>query len=511
MATHVLSAPTLISALMPSGGGTLASGDTIELSGHDLIIDTDAVSYPVTLSNAGATAHMELRDGGRIGLNATLPTSICPWVDPEHPLPVSDESKAIDGDPYRTALTANARAEIKLNGTFSLGGGPASLPTATREGNFWALLLSSSATNSLTFDRDLPLHPGDVLFNVSIQTNNAYNTVTVTAYDSASRTATIDNTSATRTVGHLWGLIAGGVLILLTGSLDNPRISAPTTAGTLNILGYSSSTNNSYAIGTTSTIIADRIAFKAQNNASSINIYGSGLLGENACVIARQVVADPLCASKYSAPKYICVSECATWRQQANYADVFVSKGGFVYNLTCARLIKNTKIVNLGIAGSRFGFIRAVSCTIQNEAVSDTQFENSGTVSRVARSSFPVDTDLPDAFYHAPATAADVPWRYEDYWVRKGETLRIACRAMRGGDDAKARVAIGEMAVWVPAEGMPTLAEWRCEGGQALEWQGGQIAWTNNTGEDCQVRVWTMATGLLGAYLRTWRATGGAL
>ena len=45
--------------------------------------------------------------------------------------------------------------------------------------------------------------------------------------------------------------------------------------------------------------------------------------------------------------------------------------------------------------------------------VSDTQYETSGTVSRVARSDFPTDTDLPDAFYFVPATTSDIPWRYE--------------------------------------------------------------------------------------------------
>lgn len=506
MTTHVLPAPTLISALMPSGGGSLESGDTIELSGHDLIIDTDAVSYPITLSNSSATAHMEMRNGGRIRLNATLPSLICPWVDPENPLPESN---------YAAGLSGNASAEIQLVGNISLGGGPSSLPTATRPGNFWALCAStpSSSSAQITFDRDFPLHAGDIVFNANGRTNNLYNLCTVVAYDAQTRTATLDKSSFSHTVGNLWGLLAGGVFITrVSPSPDVTRssicLNAPCRAGTLNFYSnfYGGNNGSGAMAGTNSSLICDRVSYKMQCGTA---LGYNGLFGGGATCYAREILADILCASATSFPgiPYIHAGELATVFTNNVFCSLRADSG-FVYtvnNIVGRNIIANT------VNPIRHGISRLVNSFVANNPVDDTQFEISGTVTRVARTSFPVDTDLPDAFYHAPATEADTAWRYEAYWVRKGETLRLSCRAMRGGDTSSARVAIGEMSVWVPAEGMPTLAEWLCDGGQALEWQGGSLEWTNNTGEDCQVRVWSMATGANGAYLRVWRATGGAM
>lgn len=504
MATHMLQSDTLISALM-SSGGTLASGDTIELSGHALIIDADAVSSPVTLTNSGATAHLELRDGGRIKLNASLPTSICPWVDPANPLPESN---------YTTGLTANASAEIQLNGSFGLGGGPASLPTATRAGGFWALCLSSSDSSHVTFDRDFPLHPGDIIVNATSDAANTNNTCTVVSYDKVSRTAQIDNTGSQKTKGDLWFMLCGGVLLFRTGntSSSTPVITNTLQGGTINFLGYAygSGAVSIYAIAINSNVCATRIAYKMRNGGGNASKESSGLLTALSSVFARDVAADKLCTSA-TGKRFFIANELAASTIAGNEYDYISFCGGFVNSLDKAVFAKNATIKTAVETPNVFYQKRCVNCQINGIMVSDTQYEISGTVSRVARTDFPTDTDLPDAFYFAPATASDVPWRYEDYWVRKGETLRLSCRAMRGGDNGTARVAIGEMAIWVPAEGMPTLAEWVMDSGEPLVWRGGQIAWTNDTDEDRQVRVWSMGRGIHGAYIRVWQATGGAM
>lgn len=515
MATHVLSSDTPISSLMPSGGGTLASGDTIELSGHDLIVDSDAANYPVTLSNAGAAAHMELRNGGRIGLNATLPTSICPWVDPEHPLPESN---------YTAGLTGNASAEIQFRANISLGGGPASLPTATRPGNFWAIVLSSDSTTTLQFDRDFPLHAGDYIAN--LMQYNAIQRVKVASYDSATHTATLETALSRRTVGDTWSLVAGGVCLhkVSTSSWNATWLTSPASGGTLTLFSPAVTTNIGTVFGDNA--IFDRVLWGGCGSISGAtnSVFSADaktrIVGQLACGLV-QIGAS---SASFSFSNSSCIiGELATCSYAYDGNCIYSQK-----NVVSHRGIINATFVNKYSGIGNFCFtntsfkilptvtnnaqVRLIDCTVDGVSLpGDTTYLSTGTVTRVLRSDFPVDTDLPDAFYYAPATAADVPWRYEDYWVRKGETLRVSCRAMRGGDDAKALVAIGKMEVWVPSDGMPVLAEWRCEGGQALEWQGGSLEWTNDTGEDCQVRLWSMATGANGGYLRVWRATGGAM
>lgn len=500
MATYSLSEPTLISALMATWAGASDTAPTVALNGYDLIVDADAAAYNSTIANTGGTCHLELRDGGRIKLAATLPSTVCPWVDPEHPLPESN---------YTAGLTANASAEIQLSGAFGLGGGPAKLPTATRAGNFWGKATAFPSSNKIAFSRDLPLRPGDIIFPI----NPPMLFYTVASYDATTATCTIDRTidGNNKVVGLLFGLLAGGVCINILYSISRsvPVFSAKVRAGTLAIISsaYTGSVGGP-VFG--DSIIADRVASRTHQTYSPNNplIYNAdGYIQQATCtslmgggcgrVLVREAVAvEPYVAGSTVVSGVILSGiHTGTMRELGGHDDL---------------LMQNSHISGIPQIPESSG-LHLVHCEAGASVIDDSVFESSGTVTRVARTDFPVDTDLPDAFYHAPATAADTPWRYEDYWVRKGETLRIACRAMRGGDDAKARVAIGEMAVWVPANGMPTLAEWRCEGGQALEWQGGSVEWTNLTGEDCQVRVWTMATGLSGAYLRTWKATGGAL
>lgn len=471
MTMHVLPGPTLISSLMPSGGGSLVSGDTIELSGHGLILDTDAVEYPVTLLNNNEPAHLELKNGGRIRLNGTLPTSICPWVDPANPLPESN---------YSAGLTANASAEIQLAFSGGLGGGPANLPTATRDGNFWGKCVSASG-QTIVFDRDIALHSGDIIRCAT--TSDSYQ---VSAYDPITFTATFPS-SVSASAGSVWFVVAGGVLInrVVSGAGNNGLfIQSDISCGTLNLFSTrteGSSSTSFVGVSSNVCVFANRMCFAAGNASNYNGMFSTGVIAA--------------------------VRQLATPNLFKNSAGYCTCKSNELLAGTYTLGDSRKKIVAVRLCLPTSFSLKAGQIVIAGE----TQYTASGTVSRVSRTDFPVDTDLPDAFYFSPTTPKDVPWRHEDYWVRKGETLRLSCRAMRGGDTSSARVAIGEMGEWWPADGMPVLAEWRCDGGQALEWQGGSLEWTNDTGEDCQVRVWSMATGEHGAYLRVWRATGGAM
>ena len=125
---------TPISELVAQG---LADGDTIQLQGKNLVIDiitcgsadpdfTDEVDIGVTIKNdGGGECNLEFKDLTGIRLNATLPGTVHPWVDPDNPLPArlkDGDPRIIHDDPYCTKLTANARVEIQLAGNFSLGG-----------------------------------------------------------------------------------------------------------------------------------------------------------------------------------------------------------------------------------------------------------------------------------------------------------------------------------------------------------------------------------------------------
>lgn len=162
------------------------------------------------------------------------------------------------------------------------------------------------------------------------------------------------------------------------------------------------------------------------------------------------------------------------------------------------------------------GCVHLDNCTIQGVPTGDMYLQNGGTAIRTARTSFPVDTDLPDAWAHTPNAAAAVTWRYEDRWVRKGETLRIRARWMPAGASSRASVAITELATWWPdlwPIGAEALAKTEFAAGlEQLKWHDGAVEWRNDTGEDCQVRVWECVSGdTLGGYLRVWEATGGAM
>lgn len=477
------------------------SAPTIALNGHDLIVDADAISYNVTITNTGGTCHLELRDGGRIKLAATLPPSVGPWVDPENPLPESN---------YVAGLMGNASAEIQLNGNFSLGGAPASLPTATRNGHFWGKCVTSPTANSIVFDRDFPLRSKDYVFCISYY--NCCQLVEVSSYDSPTKTATFSTNLPTRNAGSVWALFAGGVAIINKGS--STVVNAPIRAGTVVVKSndgrcFSGETNICRCLfwhGTTS-----------YTNGDSAANPSIGFVNQLAC--QHLFPKDVNVSLKINEAAFMKFTHIDGVNIRGNlkinggvstgaigYLQDFGVSSGPGNVIHFANVNYPTMIIPRDKSAVSFS-----NCIIGNNQVEDTHFETSGTVSRVSRSSFPVDTDLPDAFYHAPATASDTTWRYEDYWVRKGETLRLSCRAMRGGDNGTARVAIGEMSVWVPAAGMPVLAEWKLDSGEPLVWRGRQIQWTNDMDEDRQVRVWSMGSGINGAYIRVWRATGGAM
>lgn len=510
MATHILPADTLLSTLLPSGGGSLASGDTIDFNGHALVMDCDAVDYPFTPANAGGVpCRLELRDLSRIKLNATLPATVHPWIDPAHPLPAAAEP-GIDGNPYRTPLTANARAEIQLNGGFGLGGGAADLPTETRSGNFWAKVVSSPGATELVFDRDLPLHPGDI---VAFSGAPAYSGwATAAGYDSETQKALFAGNldGGARAAGAICGICSGGVCVrsLYVGHISG-FITAPARAGTLVVVNCARQRLNG-AVLNGSAIAADRLAVNISADANTSGLIAAGT------VIARQVLCGALLRGGGA---FVRIGTCVCTRLVSDGAicSGHVEIGDMRQQEAGSGSIGLQGTLSVEIHGpDRLGGTVPVArekCALRT---GDTTQIGAGTVTRTARTDFPAATDLPDAFFHAPATAGDVTWRCEDRWVRKGETLRMRVRWMPAATGARASVAVTDLAVWWPdlwPIGAEALAKAEFAAGlEQLKWHDGAVEWRNDTGEDCQVRVWECVSGdTLGGYLRVWESTGGPM
>ena len=511
MATITLFTDTLISALMPSGGGSLASGDTIQLAGHSLIVDADAVDYPVTIANSGEDANLELRDLGRIKLNATLPANVHPWIDRAHPLPVSAEP-GIDGDPYRTSLTANARAEIQLNGNFGLGGGVASLPTATRGGAFYSQVTSSPSSTQLTFGDDMGLHVGDKL--AILETTNLQ-TLDVTAYDSATRTVTLASSANRMTVGDLWGIVAGGVCINHLSSGNIRFVTKAMTAGTLVVFGPTSG-NASVCIYNFATVTAERLMVSIGNIGANAN----GLISRGV-LRARQIVSNQKIVTQDAVVAVVADDVAA---QAIGYYDTENSSSAALKILRGRVGAQHAWTDNLfgcksQVSFSNFVFPNASSVARPINQFQIVDFDNctigTAQIGRQAITLSGSATETTDGWLFAPATAEDIAWRYTDRVVAPGATLRLRCAWFREGTDAtRASVAVTDPATWWPQLwplGAEALASVEFTGGTA-DWRSELLSWRNTGTEAATVRVWECVTGTpAGGYLKVEEVKGGAL
>lgn len=526
MATHTLTADTLISTLMPSGGGSLASGDTINLSGRSLIVDADAVDYPVTIANSGVDANLELRDLGRIKLNATLPANVNPYIDPAHPLPVSAEP-GIDGDPYRTNLTANARAEIQLNGNFSLGGGAAILPTETRDGPFWSKVVSWANNTSCTLARPMPLHVGDLLMRCG--STAAWGVITfgrVASYNETTLNVTFsESVGSGLNAGDALGIVAGGVVLYRPYHPRNCVLVSPCNAGTLNFVSVGSTDGWGNGL-TESTLRAHRVGM-ATYGAVGAEYQACGICGVNSSVVIEEAVAHALCFVGGANPVLSAsaiIGELAATGMASLYpvslsgSSVRVG-GGYLREYLLFSSPTYAAGGGCGVFASLSGMelgaypntgkkggVELNQCTVGGNPVDSKLVTSSGTVTRTERGGWYMN-------YHAPATATDSTWSYTDRTVAPGATLRLACTWSReGGSATRASVAITDTATWWPqlwlvGENALSSTEFSgvAESQQLLTWR--------NTGTEArQVRVWECVTGSTGGgYLKVEEVKGGAL
>ncbi len=544
MATITLTEDRLISSLMPSGGGSLASDDTIQLAGHSLIIDADAVDYKVNLANSGGACRVELRDGGRVSLGFTpnntvqsLPSNVELYIDPENPLPADFEEES----QYITGFTANARAEVILpQWISSLGGSAYNIPTKTRAGNFWAFSVSYPASNKVQFDRPMPVHVGDGLMFLSAW--NALGTYVVTAVESdtvceVSREISSSIRNKTTTVG----LLAGGVVIRTDagGATLDPNspgiLSAPCKAGTLAVIGNGSRTSvGSFFIYNSAPLVADRFVggmapgFSYAETAMSV---GFG----NSSVRIKQCITPTIWSGMNSATalrnriKNAQFDEAAFFSLcwSANFCDCLapITIGGGAWGTSLldgaganmpnssglAAHLKNVSAPFIASPNIGYGAVHLENCTLANVATGDLWLSSSGTVKKMDEEVGGVS----GTWIHSPATSSDATWRHTDRTVPAGATLRLRCAWRRDGSAAtRASVAVTDTSTWWPRLwplGADALASVEFTGGSA-DWRSELLAWRNTSSDAATVRVWECVTGTTaGGYLKVEEVKGGQL
>lgn len=511
----------------------IADGDTINLGGFNLIVKDNCCAaseyldrpnhynFGVKLSGTGK---LELMDGGGIKLNATLPTTINPWIDPEHPLPVcySGDSSTwpFPNDPYRTTLTANARAEIQLAGNFGLGGGGARLPTETRVGNFYAHAVSYPTASKVVFDRDLPLHVGDVLYRMTTLGSDQWS-FSVIGLDEQTGAWVVDGSYPTTDNSELFGVLAGGVVIRVASNMTRDLIGSDAKGGTINVLHASTSFK---MCGDSVNLFFDKFAEGGHpgvnlNKTNTQSGWGFGAYGRYE--FGKLIALELYHGSNGDGRFCLVAQDAAIFRPIWNYAStsvpysdsskVIIHRGeigrAFVAvprNCLDISLVLENVTAPIGFEQGIFGVAHLKNCNIPNAPTGDVIFGTNGSVTLQGDKSF----------YHNPATSTDVTWRYTDNLIQPNSTLRINCKWATDSQTSLASVAITNQATWWPQLwklGVEPLAKVEFDSSTPNE-QIKILSYRNTSDEPMQVRVWECVTGNTdGGYLSTKVVRGGPM
>lgn len=549
--TYYLQDRTNLSSLFPQFDANEDLEPIIECSGYDLIlnegcncVDPDRITSPggqpaiynITIKNGGTTNKLILEDKSRIRLKATLPTNVCPFVNPDKPLPYCDP---VTGS-YVTGLTANARCEIQLSGNFALGGGPASLPTEQRPGNWYGNQINyvkQDDIKTISFLDDFNIHEGDIIAPASW---NLYR-CKILSYDSITYSAIIE--TPMETFPSYWYSCSGGIVIhSLISNKNTPFINADTVGGTINLIAENTSnqtinlfdncccnikrccstldittTNttgsnktNSSLLGKTLTLKIDEVGagyltsdFGSRDSSGAINFITEtvvcGIIGGyynnhsttniNRTPIDQKIILKTVINGTSNANFITMVGKLGKEWEIRNSPNVSVSPS-YIY--------------------SRKSYVHLINCG----NILERLVEKDGTVTRVLRSDFPLTTDLPNAWHHVPVNATNATWRYEEHFIRNGETFTFNCKFLPGDENTVAKIAITDDNYWFPISHgiIPAFVEHSFENKNPLEWEYGYITYKNDLGYDRQIRFWEIVFGSTeGGYIKSWRASGGVL
>ena len=379
------------------------------------------------------------------------------------------------------------------------------MPTETRPGNWYAIVLGYPATNKVKLDRKLNLHVGDYLSNHSTYTNNI---LKVIDYDEPNDTVTLDNSYGTRTNNRYCSIFGGGICIhQLSGTAT--IINAPLVGGHIGVLSHN---RNSPMIA--NIIICD---FLYVGNIGTNNIDQTITFGKD-CYINKcscWTIYGWTGGTYTSNLGYININELVVYYAFGNDG----TNSGSLYKANIKKLMCTATAGNVVYWSYTNGCDTTPKAGSRGTAIYKNIIRTStGTMTKTSRSNFPVDTDLPDAWYHKPSSATNVTFRYEDYYVKNGETIQFHIRWLPI-NTAKASLAITDMVTWWPDiwqlkpiaysyTEIPSVQS----GLQQAQWCQYSIKWFNDTGEDQQIRLWECVTNDTdGGLIRTWRSLGGTL
>lgn len=516
-----LTQDTTMSELVNDSDIPLVDADTIQLKGHNLIVDiitcgsadpdyNDEVNIGVTVKNdGGGECNLEFKDLSGIRLNATLPVTVYPWVDPDNPLPVitKDPRKVIHGDPYCTKLTANARAEIQLAGNFSLGGGSASLQTITRSDKWYSNIVTWPSNTECELEDILNVHKNDMFGIICGGDNAGFYRIT----NIQSKTITISESPLGnyRPTSGVCCIMGGGFMIKGLHNNTTPMINQNINFGALSILKNASNGNS---IFTNAIIIGDRLIGMPHVNGRT---WAKSLCQGISCAIINDIATPCLKGENIGGSKIKVIAKniLTTYNmgtgdcQNDIIADYFVGCS-FIFGTNTTVRVHSKVITSNGIGMDRgtmdkYSFIHG-----ENWA-----YYNNRNVYQISTGTVQFYEDK-KAWQHKPTNATYTTWRYTDRLIppHKYLFLRIFRLVESASQNSEARVAITDTANWYPETKFGALADIVIRDIETDKWQTYSLKWRNDSDEPQQVRVWECASGSTdGGYLRVEEATGGPM
>lgn len=547
-----LTQDTTMSELVNDSDIPLVDADIIQLKGHNLIVDiitcgsadpdfTDEVNMGVTVKNdGGGECNLEFKDLSGIRLNATLPGTVHPCVDPDNPLPVftKDPRKVIHGDPYCTKLTANARVEIQLAGNFSLGGGSASLPTETREGKFYAKIKTITSNTEIEFDDNIDLHKNDYLINYYLWDSN---TCKVSSYNSTTKIAILSSALRYTYTNKYCASYGGGILVYRISNGGNAIINADINFGALSILGTNTKKeNNNFLSFSNCKVIGNRLNCMSYIDSDVTNNHDrQGYFCQSANLNVKNVVAwylvpyGPHSNSRYFADSCIFIENAifyaffntdANHNYQYAYNNIHIKIKNLITNFLAQGQIysgileienvnvwdTNSQLVSKGDfqTPGKFALLYYGQAHFRLKDLYNAIVEEPGILSLVEKN------NVKNIWHHMPSNTYNTTWKYSDHLISPKSILRLKVRRMveSASSASEARVAITDTANWYPQTKYGALSELVMNNLETDRWHTFNLQYKNPTDEPLQVRVWECVSGSTdGGYLKVEEATGGPM
>jgi hypothetical protein len=483
------------------GGSTPANGDQLYLGGYTIFCDTDLSAHATGFDFEG-TGTLLMKDGAYIRLSDEIPSGIAvqfgePTGTGDGPLPATGSL------PYNASAgfvwTANLNGVIK---------GPLLGYTAEQTEKGTVRISGYVSTTEFTID-DNGVVPavGDAL---NVMSYNYLYQKTVTAYDSVTRTVTLDSAATALA-------IAENEVVQFT--------SAP-------ILFNKVNTGN-YAVCSGDDVDFSEADIMLHNEGGSNTV----LFGGNKIRVRRAFVCgyygtfssavtgwcgEVFCNHQFTGGYMIMDAgrvECK-YCLPSNQARCLINIGTLVvyydglnllssgYAGYASRIrIKNATTQGGGLSVDYSGAYENLLVVGDRNEGEETWYNEGGLASLVQ--TIPEGTDLPDAYLLEPDSDGKAYYEFKAV-CKRGQSIQLAYHFWLGGGDAQGGIEIFDEDQEARLSS-PPLTSYDFPTGTTLEWVRGNIQHTNSTAADqyLTVRVW--ATGTDETYARVGVAEGGSV